>query len=296
MYGKYQSLDSAVTDLFGPGRTIDSRRNVAGGDINEACILTLDDGSTVFMKSNTVRAFANFESEARGLEAIRRTKAIGTPAVLGLGVDRHFSFLLLEHIAGAAPVKNYWETFASELAAMHRAELPAGTGFGFEEDNWIGERKQVNTPHGSWTAFFRDCRLKPQLDAAKGYLDRNDRKKAEYLLSHLDLFLVEPERPSLVHGDLWSGNMMTGNDGKGWLIDPAVYYGHPEADLAMTQLFGGFSHQFYEAYAEAGCLDPGYRDRKDLYNLYHLLNHLNMFGSGYLPSVRRILSYYAQGA
>ena len=112
-------------------------------------------------------------------------------------------------------------------------------------------------------------------------------------MAHLDRFLEEPERPSLVHGDLWSGNMITGNDGKGWLIDPAVYYGHPEVDIAMTELFGGFPRAFYEAYEDTGMLQPGYGDRRDLYNLYQLLNHLNMFGRGYLPEVRRILKRYA---
>ena len=112
-------------------------------------------------------------------------------------------------------------------------------------------------------------------------------------MSHLDLYLPEPGRPSLIHGDLWAGNQITGNDGKVWLIDPAVYYGHPEADLAMTELFGGFSERFYRAYREITGLDPGYPDRRDLYNLYHLLNHLNLFGSGYLGSVQRILDRYA---
>ena len=113
-------------------------------------------------------------------------------------------------------------------------------------------------------------------------------------MANLDRYLVEPEKPSLVHGDLWPGNMITGDDGKGWLIDPAVYYGHPEVDIAMTELFGGFPRAFYEAYKEAGRLQPGYEDRKDLYNLYQLLNHLNMFGRGYLPEVRWILAKYGK--
>jgi fructosamine-3-kinase len=212
------------------------------------------------------------------------------PAVLALRTDGGRSFLLLEYISGAARVPGYWETFARELAGMHRAET--GTKFGFETDNFIGSRKQINTPHDSWIPFFRDCRLQPQLEAAQKYFSPEDRKKAGNLLSRLDRFLTEPDLPALLHGDLWSGNMITGNDGKGWLIDPAVYYGHPEADLAMTELFGGFPARFYEAYREAGKQEPGYKDRRDLYNLYHLLNHLNLFGGMYLHEVLRVVERY----
>ena len=266
---------------------------MAGGDINEACALTLDDGTILFMKSNALISLENFLAEAAGLEEIRATGAIGGPDVLGAGTDADFSFLLLAYIRGGSRISHYWETFAEELAAMHRAG-PSGFGkYGFEEDNWIGARKQVNTPYDKWVPFFRDCRLAPQIRSAENYLLAEDMRRAGYLLDHLDRFLVEPERPSLVHGDLWSGNMITGDDGKGWLIDPAVYYGHPEIDIAMTELFGGFPQVFYDAYRDTGMLQPGYRDRRDLYNLYQLLNHLNMFGRGYLPDVRRILKKYA---
>lgn len=290
---EYGSLSGAVKDLFGESRYVEKRSYVSGGDINEACVLTLDDGSLVFMKSNAVSSLPNFQAEAAGLNEIRRTGAIGVPEVLGAGTDEGISFLLMEYIIGGRRVRSFWETFAAELAAMHSAEV-SGTGeYGFYEDNWIGSRRQSNTPHSKWIPFFRDCRLAPQFDAAARYFSAEDRKRIEYLLSHLDRFLAEPERPSLVHGDLWSGNMITGNDGKGWLIDPAVYYGHPEIDIAMTELFGGFPPAFYEAYKETGMMQPGYEDRKELYDLYQLLNHLNMFGSGYLPGVKRIVKKYA---
>lgn len=289
----FSSVSEAVRSLFGESRYVIKRNYVAGGDINEACALTLDDGTILFMKSNSLVSLANFKAEAAGLHAIRETGAIGVPDVLGVGTDTGFSFLLLSYIRGGRRISHYWETFAEELAAMHRA-APSGSGkYGFGEDNWIGARKQLNTPHDKWIPFFRDCRLAPQIKSAGNYLLAEDRRRAEYLLDHLDRFLAEPERPSLVHGDLWSGNMITGDDGKGWLIDPAAYYGHPEIDIAMTELFGGFPQAFYEAYREAGMLQPGYGERKDLYNLYQLLNHLNMFRSGYLPDVRRILKKYA---
>ena len=291
MAENYLSLDAAIRDIFGSCRTIQTKRGISGGDINEAYLVRLDDGTELFMKSNSSHFLPCFHAEKDGLEAIRKTGAIGVPAVLGLGTDDNHSFLLLEYISGAKQIKDYWETFAAELAAMHRADV--GGKYGFPQDNWIGSGKQINTMQDSWTSFFRDCRLKPQLDRASRYFSQKEWKQADYLLSHLDQYLPEPARPSLLHGDLWAGNMITGNDGKGWLIDPAVYYGHPEADLAMTELFGGFSERFYATYRQIAKLDPGYKDRMDLYNLYHLLNHLNLFGGGYLGSVQRVLDRYA---
>ena len=289
----YNSLTEAVRDLFGEERTVEKRSYVSGGDINEACVLTLDDGSLLFMKSNSAASLSNFKAEAAGLHEIQKTGAIGVPQVLGTGTDDGLSFLLMEYIIGGKRVSRYWETFAEELASMHAAEASVTGEYGLSHDNWIGSRKQRNTPHSEWIPFYRDCRLAPQFAAADRYFSTEDRKRIEYLLSHLDRFLIEPDRPSLVHGDLWSGNMITGNDGKGWLIDPAVYYGHPEIDIAMTELFGGFPPAFYAAYKETGMLQPGYEDRRDLYDLYQLLNHLNMFGIGYLPGVKRIIKRYA---
>lgn len=288
---KYTSLDQAIREIFGSGRTVDKKRSVPGGDINRASALTLDDGTVIFMKSNAPGFLDNYEAEVEGLEAIRKTGAIGVPAVLGLGRETGFSFLLLEYISGGKEIPDYWEIFAEELAAMHRKGR--GEVYGFDRDNWIGAGKQINSTRHSWIDFFRDCRLKPQLALADRYLSPEDRKRADYLLAHLDSYLCEPEAPALIHGDLWAGNMITGNDGKGWLIDPAVYYGHPEADLAMTELFGGFSGRFYAAYREVSHLEAGYEDRRDIYNLYHLLNHLNLFGGGYLGSVLAVLRRYS---
>ena len=135
----------------------------------------------------------------------------------------------------------------------------------------------------------RDCRLAPQFRDAARWFDATDRKRISYLLEHLDEYLDEPEQPSFLHGNLWSGNFITGSDGNAWLIDPAAYVGHPEADIAMTELFGGFPQKFYDSYQEVNPMKPGYERRREVYNLYHLLNHLNLFGGSYLSSVRRIL-------
>lgn len=291
----FPSLQDALAAVFGGGVTVARSRRISGGDINEAYGLTLTDGTTVFMKANAKKNAPFFAAEAAGLAAIARTGEIGTPQVLGCGVEGGKAFLLLSFVSGRRQVADYWEIFAHQLAAMHRADTAAFTPegvYGFPGDNFIGARPQANTVRGSWTAFFRDHRLEPQFRSAEGYFDRGDRKKIGRLLDRLGDFLVEPEQPSLLHGDLWAGNFLTGDDGRAWLIDPAAYVGHAEADIAMTELFGGFSRVFYDAYKEAGLQQPGYGRRRDLYNLYHLLNHLNMFGGGYLSSVKRIIGEY----
>lgn len=295
----FYSLEEALGALFGDGAAIAKTERISGGDINEAYGLTLTDGSHVFMKANSRAEASFFEAEAAGIEAIARTGTVGTPQVLGYGVNAGRmgkSFLLLEFVAAKKRMPDYWEMLGHQLADMHRADTAGcvqNGRFGFKSDNYIGMRRQINTPHESWITFFRDCRLLPQLQAASRFFDAADLRKITWLLDHLADFLTEPDCPSLLHGDLWAGNVMTGNDKRAWLIDPAVSVGHAEADIAMTELFGGFPAAFYGAYQEAGILQPDYRQRRDLYNLYHLLNHLNMFGSGYLPSVKRIVERYA---
>ncbi len=291
----FPSLNSAIHSLFGEGIEIERSSPISGGDINEAYRLTLTGGRHIFMKSNTKENLPLFTAEAVGLAAIAKTKVIGTPRVLAIGTDEGrggYAFLLLEYISGKNSGGNYWEDFAGQLAAMHRtstAGLVSGGKYGFNSDNFIGRRRQINKPCDGWVNFFRECRLEPQLRDAAGYFDREDWRKINRILDHLDEVLVEPEYPSLLHGDLWSGNVITGNDGSAWLIDPAVYVGHAEADIAMTELFGGFPGSFYDAYKKVAPFQPGYERRRDIYNLYHLLNHLNMFGRMYLSEVKRIV-------
>lgn len=297
---QFSSLKQALEELYGRGTEIIQSHRVTGGDINDARSLVLSNGVRLFVKSNALKNASFFTAEAEGLYAIAQTGVIHTPHLLCLGTDAErggISFLLMEWIESAGRTGGYWETFAHELAAMHKAPaagLVSGGKYGFVHDNYIGARRQVNTPKEDWISFFRDCRLAPQFADAASYFTGTDRKRIGRLLDHLGDFLTEPEQPSLLHGDLWAGNVMTGSDGKAWLIDPAVYVGHPEADLAMTELFGGFPPAFYDAYREAGALQPEYEHRRDLYNLYQLLNHLNLFGGSYLSSVRRIVEKYAK--
>ena len=287
------TLDEAISEVFGNGTRMIGKQPVYGGDINRAFRLTLSDGRSVFMKSNAPKKLSFFEAEAKGLEALRQTNAIGVPNVLGIGTDKNMSFLLLEYLEPAPKINGYWEVFGRELAALHRADCKhLAESFGFPEDNYIGAPPQKNTPMTRWVDFFRECRLLPQIKKADGYFDTNTRQLCARLLDKLDRYLPEPEFPSLLHGDLWSGNSAPGPDGKAWIYDPAAYVGHYEAELAMTELFGRCPEAFYHAYSEITPIDSGYRDRKDLYNLYHLLNHLNLFGGSYLWSVQRILRSY----
>ena len=292
----YNSLAGALVDLFGNSVAITETDRLSGGDINKAYGLTLNTGDKIFMKANAKSNAAFFTAEAAGLTAIASTKAISTPKIICTGTDDGedvgYSFLLLEFIKSSGKISTYWETFAQELAAMHKADV--GKEFGFSQDNFIGARPQQNIPASSWVSFFREQRLVPQFKAADSYFTPADREKITKLLDNLDRFLIEPEQPSLLHGDLWSGNVMCGSNGKAMLIDPACYVGHREADLAMTELFGGFPQSFYDVYKEAFPLQPGYEERRDLYNLYQLLNHLNLFGPTYLEPVLSIVGEYVE--
>lgn len=292
----YNSLAGALVDLFGNSVAITETDRLSGGDINKAYGLTLNTGDKIFMKANAKSNASFFTAEAAGLSAIASTKAISTPKIICTGTDDGedvgYSFLLLEFIKSSGKISTYWETFAQELAAMHKADV--GKEFGFSQDNFIGARPQQNTPASSWISFFRDQRLAPQFEAADSYFTAADRENITKLLDNMDRFLIEPEQPSLLHGDLWSGNVMCGSDGKAMLIDPACYVGHREADLAMTELFGGFPQSFYDTYKEAFPLQPGYEERRDLYNLYQLLNHLNLFGPTYLEPVLSIVGEYVE--
>ena len=321
---QFKSLAEALVSLFGNSVAIKQTDRVAGGDINRAYAVTLNTGDKIFMKANAKENFGFFKAEASGLFALAMTGTLATPKILCAGTDDGqevgYSFLLMEWIKSAAPVSDYWKIFGRELAALHQADASkfaardgnsvkagaagmssnsgsssaagASNAFGFFEDNYVGATAQDNSPAETWLEFFRDKRLAPQFKAADKNFSSGDRSRITKLLDHLDDFLIEPKAPSLLHGDLWSGNVMAGPDGKAMLIDPAAYVGHAEADLAMTELFGGFPPDFYQAYPEANPLEPGYEKRRDLYNLYQLLNHLNLFGKSYLGAVLSVVEEY----
>jgi protein-ribulosamine 3-kinase len=265
----------------GFGETI-RLQSSSGGCIHTAVRIETRSGRSFFLKTNPGVPPDMFLREAEGLQTLRGAgPRVPTPLLHGA------TFILMEDLTGAAPAPEYWETLGRSLARLHAHE---GETFGFDHDNYLGLTPQPNprTPDGH--VFFSDHRIRFQARraAAAGRLETQDLARVDALLRHLnELIPVQP--PSLIHGDLWSGNVIPGPDGDACLIDPACHYGWAEAELGMTSLFGGFPDAFYRAYEEARPLAPGWRERLPVYNLYHLLNHLNLFGSGYLNSVRAVL-------
>ena len=293
------SQQAVLTQVFGADVRVTGRRPVIGGDINRASRLNLSSGETVFIKENRAELAPMFAAEAEGLRALGKaaaqSEAPPVPDVLGAGIDKGRAFLMLSYIPAARGTPGgIGARFGRSLAALHRESR--GDSCGFHTDNWIGSTPQPNSAggaSGSWVEFFAEHRLGFQWALARrgGFGSPRTERALDSLQRRLGELLpdVENGRASLLHGDLWGGNWLAGIDGRAWLIDPAVYYGHREADIAMTRLFGGFPPGFYAAYNEAWSLEKGFDERVDIYNLYHLLNHLNLFGSSYWGSVERIL-------
>ena len=271
--------------------TIQKVEVVSGGDISKAyCIYTPT--QRFFCKvNNSAIAMEMFIAEKDGLEIIDHSKTISVPQILGCGEFEGNCFLLMEFIETKKPTQKDMETFGHQLAQMH--SFPVGDSFGWKQNNFIGSLPQSNTYHTEWTYFYVHERLVPQLQMGldKKLLHFNEVPTEKSLLEGCKGFFPEII-PALLHGDLWSGNYLISNEGTPYLIDPAVYYGHAKVDLAMTRLFGGFGTSFYNAYAEHFPITKGVGERTDLYQLYYLLVHLNLFGRSYYPSVMRLLKRY----
>ena len=288
------TLEDAVSRLFGRGVSVHASRNLGGGCINRASAVTLSDGTVVLVKENAGTPRDLFETEARGLQVLHDAPGPRVPRPLACHAGEDGQFLITEYVSSGARRPNFFEIFGRQLATMHRETT--WSGFGFDTDNYLGATRQVNSPTTSWIEFFRDHRLGYQIDLAEGlgHANRTMSRAVRGVMERLNDLILEPDKPALLHGDLWAGNYMVGEAGEPVIIDPAVYYGHPEADLAMTELFGGFSPPFYDACMEGNPLEPGYATRKEVYNLYHMLNHLNIFGSGYAGSVMAIAERFVR--
>jgi protein-ribulosamine 3-kinase len=274
------ALATAIGEAL--GITLRSRpaSRVHGGSINE-CYRWEGDCDPIFVKLATAQSKGMLAAEAAGLEALRQADAVRVPRVLGVGNHAGTAWLALEWIDSGALSRATDSILGDQLAAQHRSTQPA---FGWDRDNTIGSTPQLNPWAEDWVTFFREQRLRYQLNLAgrNGHGGRLQ-QRGGVLLAHLDVFFTSYRpMPSLLHGDLWGGNRMADAQGRPVIFDPAVYYGDREADLAMTRLFGGFSAGFYAAYEAAWALEPGAAVRVDLYNTYHVLNHLNLFGGGYL--------------
>ncbi len=251
-------------------------RALGGGCINQTALLE-EDERRYFVKLNRPSLLEMFRAEAAGLQELAASDTLRVPQPICHGVTGDQAFLVLEYLelSGSGDTAEA----GRQLAALHRTTRER---FGWDRDNAIGSSPQPNPPADSWIDFWREQRLGFQLRLAarNGHTGRLQERGA-LLLERLPALFDHRPVPSLLHGDLWGGNIAYDRAGQAVVFDPAVYYGDRETDLAMTELFGGFGRRFYAAYGESWPLDPGYETRKILYNLYHILNHLNLFGSGY---------------
>jgi fructosamine-3-kinase len=260
-------------------------RAVSGGDINQAHRAELSDGRVVFVKSNASAPEGMFAAEARGLAWLAEARALRVPTVLGQGTD----FLVLEAIEEGDRRSDHDEELGRGLAALHVFGAPS---FGLGHDNFIGRLEQENGALPSWAEFYRARRLEPQLRlaATAGRASPAMRRGLDRILPRLEDLVGPSEPPARLHGDLWGGNAIVDERGLPCLIDPAVYGGHREVDLAMMKLFGGFGARVFAAYQEAFPLAPGHESRLPLYQLYFLMVHVNLFGGSYVAQVEHALA------
>lgn len=274
---QWDDIAAAIRDATGGGFTVDASAPVGGGCINQAYRLQ-GDGEAYFVKLNDARALDMFEAEAEGLAEMADAGAIRVPRPITTGISGASSFIVMEYLdlGGRADPA----AAGAQLAAMHRT---VSDRFGWHRDNTIGSTPQINTRDEDWVAFWREHRLGYQLGLAERRgLGRRAVSRGERLLEAFGaLFTDYRPQPSLLHGDLWGGNAGADAQGNPVIFDPATYYGDRETDIAMTELFGGFGGGFRQAYDSVWPLDAGYPVRKTLYNLYHILNHYNLFGGGY---------------
>ncbi|MGA7838102.1 MAG: fructosamine kinase family protein [Ignavibacteriaceae bacterium] len=269
-----------------------STQTVSGGCISDAYKIRTDTGAQFFLKINSGLPTDMFLKESNGLKELRKANTIRIPEVIFAESD----FLMTELITPGSRAKNFFENFGRKFAKLHKY---SSGEFGFYEDNYIGSNEQKNIPgereKNNWIEFYFNERILYQYKLAE---------KLKYTTSELteginklenkieDILSGSEEKPSLLHGDLWSGNFIVDEKGTACLIDPAVYYGHREADLAMTKLFGGFSSEFYHSYNDAFPLKDGFEYRENIYKLYHVLNHLNLFGGGYYSQAISLIRSY----
>jgi protein-ribulosamine 3-kinase len=280
------AIAAALTHAIGTTVQVQGWRAVGGGSIHSAFrVPTVRE--CVFVKVGPLSVLPMLTAEAQGLAAIQATQAIRVPSVLALGEAEQQAYLCLEWLDLHPASGRSHALLGEQLAVLHRVHSDR---FGFSTDNFIGSTPQANAYCATWTQFFRERRLQPQLElAASNGADAHCIDRGRALAQRLDALLDTRPLASLVHGDLWGGNWGVTADGAPVIFDPAVYHGDRETDLAMTRLFGGFDAAFYAAYEAVWPLPAGARTRFKLYNLYHVLNHYNLFGGGYLAQARTMI-------
>ncbi|MBS1662044.1 MAG: fructosamine kinase family protein [Bacteroidetes bacterium] len=278
-----QVLQSVLSGIHPPTGPL-SCRPIGGGSINDTYQVLTKDNKRWFGKFNNAHDFPDlFVKEARGLALLNQQQLFRVPTIAACSQVGDTQVLLLEWIDSGPQSPRFWRDFGQSLALLHQV---TSTSFGLPENNYMGALPQDNTPSPTWLELFIHRRLEPQIHIARthGLLDETAHRHFQRLYQHLPE-IFPPEPPSLLHGDLWSGNFLCDTHSKPVLIDPAVYFGHRSVDLAMTTLFGGFAPAFYEAYAHHYPLPPNYREQWEICNLYPLLIHLNLFGKSYLANI-----------
>lgn len=285
-----KSVELTLTARFEKPVEISEVLSIGGGCINEAYSLKTNTGK-YFIKYNSALAYPGmFEKEASGLKILAETKTIEIPEVIGSAETGKYAFLLLQYIETGLTSRKFWHDFGIQLADLHRNTCEY---FGLDHDNYIGSLVQKNNPHPDFFSFFISERIEPQLIVAcnKGAFSQSEIRYFDSLFNTLHN-IIPAEKPALIHGDLWNGNYMVAANGLPCLIDPAVYYGHREADVAMTQLFGGFQPEFYNSYNQAWPMEKDWQKRMDIFNLYPLLVHVNLFGGSYARQVLQIIRQF----
>lgn len=282
------AVAAALAEVLGRRPRIGALRPVGGGSINEAYLADAE-GLACFVKVNRATRRAFFEAEADGLRAIAATCTLRVPRVIAIGTGAGKAFLILEALPLGGPPDH--PALARALAGLHSMQRD---GFGWPRDNFIGASPQANAMDDDWPRFYATRRLAPQFARLRAAGEPAVAEAGERLSARLgEFFAAYRPRPSLLHGDLWSGNAGFLGDGTPVVFDPAVYHGDREADIAMTELFGGFPARFRAAYEAVFPLDAGYAVRRDLYNLYHVVNHANLFGGGYARQARQMIGRLA---
>jgi protein-ribulosamine 3-kinase len=275
----WRQLEQAISAATGQAFSLDVHGSVGGGCINTAMKIS-GAGRDYFLKLNDARLLDMFDAEADGLRELAAAQAVRVPTPVCTGINDNQAFIVMEYLALDGSASGAMARFGEQLANMHRYTRDQ---FGWHRDNTIGSTPQRNDWAPDWLGFWREQRLgfQLQLGSRHGLTGRVIQKGERLQTKLAGLFDAYTPQPSVLHGDLWSGNYGIDHDGEAVIFDPAVYFGDREADLAMTELFGGFGREFYAAYQASWALDPGYAQRKQLYNLYHILNHFNLFGGGY---------------
>ncbi len=284
------SVEDWLSNNISPDQKISKIVPLSGGSINEAYCLITRTGKYFLKLNNAGRFPGMFESEMAGLKLLESTKTVIVPKIYHSQTLDDYCYILLGYEVQSQLSANYWESLAQQLSSLHKVTNPE---FGLDHDNYIGSLYQSNKQSGDFYEFIIVSRLQPMLKMAIDNHLLNSTDKAWFELFFTRIHNLLPrEAPSLLHGDLWSGNVISTSNGEPCLIDPAVYYGHRETDIAMTKLFGGFPTKFYDFYNSFFPLEKGWTERIELHQLYPLMVHVNLFGESYSFQVRRILKRF----